>query len=94
MSRLDVAIVHNGIIRDYGTRHGLNDTQEYISKFLYPIYRNYKDFYKNEDLIDGIEKMTGSKFAILEILPIVIVIDITIGIMSFMISKKNKNKRN
>ena len=66
MSRLDVAIVHNGIIRDYGTRHGLNDTQEYISKFLYPIYRNYKDFYKNEDLIDGIEKMTGSKFAILD----------------------------
>ena len=66
MSRLDVAIVHNGIIRDYGTRHGLNDTQEYISKFLYPIYRNYKDFYKNEDLLDGIEKMTGSKFAILD----------------------------
>ncbi len=66
MSRLDVAIVHNGIIKDYGTRNGLNDTQEYISKFIYPIYRNYKDFYKNEDLLDGIEKMTGSKFAILD----------------------------
>ena len=66
MSRLDVGIVHNGIIKDYGTRNGLNDTQEYISKFLYPIYKNYRDFYKNEGIRDGIEKMTGSKFAILD----------------------------
>lgn len=66
MSRLDVAIVHNGIIRDYGTLNGLNDTQEYISKFLYPIYKSNHNFYKNKDLIDGIEKMTSSKFAILD----------------------------
>lgn len=64
--RQDIAIVHNGIIRGYGTATGLNDTQEYISKFLYPLYEHYKDFYKNKDMLYQIELATGSKFAILD----------------------------
>lgn len=65
-TKQDIGIAHNGIIHDYGTRKGLNDTQEYIIKFLYPIYSHYKDFYKNDDLRECIEKMTNSKFAILD----------------------------
>ncbi|MBR1386394.1 MAG: hypothetical protein IJ568_06155 [Bacilli bacterium] len=66
LSREDVAIVHNGIIRGYGTATGLNDTQEYISKYLYPLYSHYKDFYKNEDILYQMEMATNSKFAILD----------------------------
>jgi len=62
----EIGIVHNGIIRGYGTINGLNDTQEYISKYLYPLYKNYEDFYKNEGIRENIAISTGSKFAILE----------------------------
>jgi len=65
-TKQDIGIVHNGIIHGYGTKKGLNDTQEYIIKFLYPLYSNYKDFYKNDDIRDCIERMTSSKFAILD----------------------------
>lgn len=61
----DIGIAHNGIIHGFGTAKGLNDTQEYIIKFLYPLYKNFKDFYKNDDIRECIEIMTGSKFAIL-----------------------------
>lgn len=66
LSNCDIGIVHNGIIRDYGTTDGLNDTQEYISTFLYPIYESKKDFYKDKGLVRGIKTMTNSKFAILD----------------------------
>lgn len=66
LSRENIGIAHNGIIKGYGTATGLNDTQEYISKYLYPLYSHYKDFYKNEDMLYQIEMATGSKFAILD----------------------------
>ena len=62
----DIGIVHNGIIRGYGTATGLNDTQEFISKYIYPIYKHWKDFYKNEDIMYGIGEITGSKWTILD----------------------------
>lgn len=61
-----IGIVHNGIIKGYGTATGLNDTQEFIQKYFYPLYSHYEDFYKNKDIMYGIELITGSKFAILD----------------------------
>ena len=66
LSLEDVGIVHNGIIKGYGTATGLNDTQEFISKYIYPIYSHFKDFYKNKDIMYGIEVITGSKWVILD----------------------------
>lgn len=62
----DIGIVHNGIIRGFGTEKGLNDTQEFIINYIYPIYSHWKDFYKNEYIMNGIEEITGSKFVILD----------------------------
>jgi len=66
LSRESIGIAHNGIIHGYGTATGLNDTQEYISKFLYPLYFHYRDFYKNKDMLYQMEQATNSKFAILD----------------------------
>jgi len=66
LSKEDIGIVHNGVISGYGTSTGLNDTQEFISKYIYPIYSHFKDFYKNKDMLYGIEKITSSKFTILD----------------------------
>lgn len=66
IENLDIGIVHNGIIRGYGTATGLNDTQEYITKLIYPLYEHWKDFYKNEDMLYQIGEATNSKFAILD----------------------------
>lgn len=66
LSKENIGIAHNGIIRGYGTATGLNDTQEYISKYLYPLYYHYRDFYKNKDMLYQIEMATNSKFAILD----------------------------
>jgi predicted glutamine amidotransferase len=66
LSNLDIGIVHNGIIKGYGTATGLNDTQEFISKYIYPLYSHYKDFYKNKDIMYGLELITNSKLAILD----------------------------
>ena len=62
----NVGIAHNGIIKGYGTATGLNDTQEYISKYLYQLYFHYRDFYKDKDMLYQIEMATNSKFAILD----------------------------
>lgn len=62
----NIGIAHNGIIHGYGTATGLNDTQEYISKYLYPLYHHYRDFYKNKDMLYQMEMATSSKFAILD----------------------------
>ena len=62
----NIGIAHNGIIHGYGTATGLNDTQEYISKYLYPLYYHYRDFYKNQDMLYQMEQATSSKFAILD----------------------------
>ena len=66
LSNESIGIAHNGIIKGYGTATGLNDTQEYISKYLYQLYSHYKDFYKNEDMLYQIDLATNSKFAILD----------------------------
>lgn len=65
----DLGMVHNGIISDYtplDNKHNTNDTQEFIMKYLAPIYNNYKDFYKNEYILKGLEDITNSKLVFLD----------------------------
>ena len=66
LSNLEIGIAHNGVISGYGTATGLNDTQEFISKYIYPLYSHYKDFYKNKDIMYGIKEITNSKWVILD----------------------------
>ena len=66
LSNEDIGVVHNGIIKGYGTITGLNDTQDFISRYIYPLYSHYKDFYKNEDIMYGLEVITGSKLVFLD----------------------------
>lgn len=62
-----VGIVHNGIIADYTPKtKQTNDTQEFIINYLYPLYKNYNEFYKNKYITDGIQTITNSKFVILD----------------------------
>ena len=64
-----IGIAHNGIISNYNpkeTHPTTNDTQNFIIRYLYPLYKNYKDFYKNKYIKDGIQNITNSKFAILD----------------------------
>lgn len=66
-NKCDIAVAHNGIINSY-TPNGaskLNDTQLFIMNFLYPLYELNNEFYKNEKMQDIIEKVTNSRFAIL-----------------------------
>lgn len=65
----DIGIAHNGVITDYtpkDSKHDINDTQLFIGTYLYALYYNYKYFYKNSYILKGIEKITNSKFAILD----------------------------
>ena len=65
----DLGIAHNGVITDYtptNTKQDINDTQLFIGTYLYGLYINYKEFYKNRYIRKGIEKITNSKFAILD----------------------------
>lgn len=66
LSQNEIGIVHNGIIKGYGTVTGLNDTQDFISKYLYPLYTHWKDFYKNKDIMYGLQEITNSKFVIMD----------------------------
>ena len=66
-----LGVVHNGIIHDYTptdkkNKHNTNDTQEFIMKYLYPLYTHYKDFYKNKYILEGIGDITNSKFTFLD----------------------------
>lgn len=67
--RTSLGVAHNGIIHDYnpptGT-HDVNDTQNFIMKYIYPIYKHYPKFYKNQYVMAGIEEITNSKFAFLD----------------------------
>ena len=63
-----IGIAHNGIIREYTPTWkdpSINDSQNFIMKYLYPLYKNYPTFYKNKYIMKGIEDITNSKFAIL-----------------------------
>lgn len=65
----DLGIVHNGIITDYtplDNTNNTNDTQEFIMKYLAPIYNHYRDFYKNEFILKGLEDITNSKLVFLD----------------------------
>lgn len=67
--RTTLGVAHNGIISQYNPPKEdktTNDTQNFITKYLYPIYKNYRKFYKNKYIMDGIEKITTSKFAFLD----------------------------
>lgn len=63
----NIAIAHNGVISDYlPNNKGMNDTQNYIINYIYPLFKEWNNFYKNNYITKGIEKITSSKFAILD----------------------------
>ena len=64
-----LGLVHNGIIHEYNpSKHekDINDTQKFIMQYLYPLYKNWSTFYKNEKILQGINSITDSKFAFLD----------------------------
>lgn len=67
--KTDLGVVHNGIISQY-TPHWknptTNDTQEFIIKYLTPLYENYKQFYKNKFIMNGIKNIINSKLVFLD----------------------------
>lgn len=65
----DLAMAHNGIISDYTPtwdKPTTNDSQEFILKYLYPLYSKWSDFYKNKYILSGLSDITGSKLAFLD----------------------------
>lgn len=65
----DLGMAHNGIIHDYTPTWAnptTNDTQEFILKYVYPIYEKWNDFYKNRYILESLEKITNSKLAFLD----------------------------
>lgn len=64
-----LGLAHNGIIHEYNpSKHekDINDTQKFIMQYLYPLYKNWSTFYKNEKILNGINSITDSKFAFLD----------------------------
>ena len=64
----NLGLAHNGIIHEYtptDRNAKTNDTQEFVLKYIYNLYNNYSNFYKNKYILDGIQKITNSKFALL-----------------------------
>lgn len=69
--KTDLGMAHNGIIHDYNPtkkekKLDINDTQNFIIKYVYPLYSHYKDFYKNEYIMSGLNDITGSRLAFLD----------------------------
>lgn len=67
--KTSLGIAHNGIIHEYNPskkERDVNDTQKFIMEYLYPLYKNWSTFYKNEHIRKGIELITDSKFAFLD----------------------------
>lgn len=65
----ELGMAHNGIISQYNPDKddkSTNDTQNFIMNYVYPLYTHYKDFYKNEYIMDGLEDITNSKLAFLD----------------------------
>ena len=66
--RTPLGMAHNGIINQYTpieNVHNTNDTQEFIMKYLTPLYKNYRTFYTNEYIMDGLSDITNSKLVFL-----------------------------
>lgn len=69
--RCKLGMAHNGIISNYNPSalekdKDINDTQNFIIKYIYELYSNWKSFYKNNNMIDAIKNISNSKFAILD----------------------------
>lgn len=69
--KTDLGMAHNGIIHNYNPsakekKLDINDTQNFIIKYVYSLYSHYKDFYKNEYILAGLDDITGSKLAFLD----------------------------
>lgn len=61
----NVAVAHNGIISGY-VYGSLSDTQNFIKDFLEPLKELNKNFYKNDKILNIIDKELGGKLAILD----------------------------
>ena len=64
-----LGIAHNGIIRDFDPdddEGDINDTQNFIKVYMTRKYKEDHKFYKRKFERDYIEKITSSKFAILD----------------------------
>ena len=67
--KTSLGMAHNGIISQYNPPKEdktTNDTQNFIIKYVYPLYKHYRKFYKNKYIMDGLEDITGSKLAFLD----------------------------
>lgn len=65
----DLGMVHNGIISSYTPtwkNPTTNDTQEFIMKYVNVLYSNFKDFYKHNSILNGMEDITNSKLVFLD----------------------------
>lgn len=65
----DLGVVHNGIINQYtpiDNKYNTNDTQEFIMKYLSPLYEHYREFYMNDYILEGLEDITNSKLVFLD----------------------------
>lgn len=63
----NLGVVHNGIISHY-TPHDkkdYNDTQNFIMKYLSKLYSHYPTFYKDKDIMYGVEQVCESKLCFL-----------------------------
>lgn len=67
--KTDLGIAHNGIISQYNPPKNIkdiNDTQNFIMNYLYPVYSNWGDFYLNYRFREGLEDITNSRLAFLD----------------------------
>ena len=70
--KTDLGLAHNGIINEYNPTNNekkldINDTQNFIRKYLSPLKNEYNDFYKSEYIDKGIKSLIGwSKLALLD----------------------------
>lgn len=66
---VDRAMVHNGIIRGYGSyslSSKLSDTQEFCKEFLYHFEQANKEWWNSAPLVEIVTEELGSKMAILD----------------------------
>lgn len=68
LSNLHIAVAHNGVIPAYAYKNneGLSDTQNFIKDFLEPLQELNKNFYKNDKILQVIQKECASKLALID----------------------------
>ena len=60
----NLGMAHNGIISDYThylDKNDMNDTQHFIAEYVTKLYRYIPEFYKDKDLMLGLEKISASR---------------------------------